>query len=874
MKPLQLTLCAFGPYAGKTSVDFTRLGERGLFLITGDTGAGKTTLFDAISFALYGEAAGGKERRASKSFRSDYASADMATYVDLVFSHKQRTYQIRRNPEYLRLSKRGEGFVTEKANAQLTELETGRCWTRLDEVGERIQDMLGLNRDQFAQTVMIAQGDFLKILNAKSEERKALFQKLFNTGLYARLQQRLKEKAAAAAQQQEALNAQIRFAADKVTPDPDYPGQEPFAQYKSDAKYADLLLAALRNLYAFETERKKQLDEKQAEATAELEKAITALESGRQLNAAFDDLQNGVLQWEKLVSRQSAVDDMETALAQARKAQSIFAADALLQACRSRRQKADEAIAGLTRRIEAQKRQLPSWQAAAEEAAAQLPLAQQQIMQAAQWERCLPLLEQKRLQQAKAAQLQTTVQQALSQSQAADKAYFTIKDAFYHNQSGLLAQTLMEGQPCPVCGSLHHPAPAKPSAESVDKETMDQADRHRTQMQEKLRQVSESLTAVRSALSEIQSRLKTEGVELGENERQVRQRIAQAKAQADAIRNRAEQAEKTLREKQKEQAAAAAQFATLLEHQCSLTGEEARLQKAFQAGLQNSGFATEGEYQSARLTEETMAKLEDEIRQYNQQKTSMADWLAAQKSKLQGRERADLSLLETQKRKWEACRQQLLDAGDEVKRRLAIHAQAGKEIRSARERQQKHAEDWAALSDLYKAVSGQLSQKVKLTFEAYVQQYHFKQVVAAANKRLTLMTDGLFALRLKGEARDRRSQSGLDLDVLDRATGQWRDVSTLSGGESFMASLCLALGLSDVVQAESGEIRLEAMFIDEGFGTLDENALRNALALLSSLADGNRLIGVISHMPELRERIDQKIVVHKRLTGSQIEVEW
>lgn len=153
------------------------------------------------------------------------------------------------------------------------------------------------------------------------------------------------------------------------------------------------------------------------------------------------------------------------------------------------------------------------------------------------------------------------------------------------------------------------------------------------------------------------------------------------------------------------------------------------------------------------------------------------------------------------------------------------------------EEKQKHAEKWAVLDDLYRALSGQLSQKVKITFETYVQQYYFKQVIAAANKRLTQMTDGMFVLRLKEEARDRRSQSGLDLDVLDRATGQWRDVTTLSGGESFLASLSLALGLSDVVQSESGGIRLETMFIDEGFGTLDENALRSALDLLSSLAD-------------------------------------
>ena len=209
----------------------------------------------------------------------------------------------------------------------------------------------------------------------------------------------------------------------------------------------------------------------------------------------------------------------------------------------------------------------------------------------------------------------------------------------------------------------------------------------------------------------------------------------------------------------------------------------------------------------------------------------------------------------------------------DVARRLALNESALKELRDVRRLQTSHAGEWAVLDDLYRAVSGQLSQKVKITFETYVQQYYFKQVVAAANKRLTLLTDGMFVLRLKEEARDRRSQAGLDLDVFDRSTGQWRDVTTLSGGESFMASLALALGLSDVVQAESGGVRLEAMFIDEGFGTLDENALRNALELLSRLADGDRLIGIISHMPELRDRIDKKIVVRKHLWGAQATIE-
>ena len=180
---------------------------------------------------------------------------------------------------------------------------------------------------------------------------------------------------------------------------------------------------------------------------------------------------------------------------------------------------------------------------------------------------------------------------------------------------------------------------------------------------------------------------------------------------------------------------------------------------------------------------------------------------------------------------------------------------------------------WAVVNEVYATVSGQMSRRTKLSFETYVQQYYFKQVIAAANKRLTVLTDGMFVLRCKEEAKNMRSQSGLDLDVLDRSTGLWRDVSTLSGGESFMASLALALGLSDVVQSRSGGVRLDAMFIDEGFGSLDENALRQAMELLTRLAGGARLVGVISHMPELKERIERKVIVTKTVSGSKLRVE-
>lgn len=207
-------------------------------------------------------------------------------------------------------------------------------------------------------------------------------------------------------------------------------------------------------------------------------------------------------------------------------------------------------------------------------------------------------------------------------------------------------------------------------------------------------------------------------------------------------------------------------------------------------------------------------------------------------------------------------------------RKIVLHEDARKEIGKALKQRERHQDHWAAVHDLYTCCAGQTagSRRAKLTFEAYVQQYYFKQVVTAANLRLKVLTDGMFHLRCKEEAEDRVHQSGLDLDVHDSSTGQWRDVSTLSGGESFLASLALALGLSDVVQGQSGAIRMEAMFIDEGFGTLDDNALRNSLRVLDDLADGKRLVGIISHVHELEEKIDKQIIVSKTPKGSQVRV--
>ena len=295
---------------------------------------------------------------------------------------------------------------------------------------------------------------------------------------------------------------------------------------------------------------------------------------------------------------------------------------------------------------------------------------------------------------------------------------------------------------------------------------------------------------------------------------------------------------------------------------------------SFEAGLDKHGFANARDFELAIMPGSAIAELEEKIRTHCERKQSLSDQLAKLHEKLKGKEPMDLSVLENHQAELDKA-QKKADADEKAASvKVSLHEDVHKEIQNAQRQRKRKEEYWAVVRDLYDCCSGKAggNRRAKLTFETYVQQYYFKQVVAAANKRLTVLTDGMFTLRCKEEAADRVRQSGLDLDVLDRSTGQWRDVSTLSGGESFLAGLALALGLSDVVQGQSGSIRMEAMFIDEGFGTLDENALRNSLRVLGDLADGKRLIGIISHVQDLEEKIDRQILVSKTLRGSVISI--
>ena len=878
MKPIQLVLSAFGPYVERTVIDFSALGEEGLFLIAGDTGAGKTTIFDAISFALYGEASGGKEKRKSKSFHSDYVSDQTETYVELTFRHRGETWWIRRNLEYQRpAKKKKDGMETttrQAADAQMRNEDTGEEILRMDDVNRRVRELLGLTQDQFTQTVMIAQGDFLKILTASSDDRKKLFRDLFHTNLYVDLQNRLQEKNRACADEQKALEQVILSAEGKIDPEAEFAEREILLSYCGQIQHTDALCALLARLIEQEKAAQEQARAQKKEAADQIGALIAAVTEGERVNRDFADWESKRARLAALTAGQGEIDAQRAALAAARRAQQLETDEALMRRTRRDMDAQRAALSEAQAALEQAEKALPETETRMKEAESRGGEIHALLAQAKQMEDCLPVLgEVERLKAALDTQ-KRELQRLTEDSSRAQAAYTAAQNSYYLSQAGLLARELKAGQPCPVCGSTAHPCPAQITPETVTRQALEQAAKRRETAEKAQSDAATRLAANRAALDEREDRLRA--LKIGADE--TRQRLAariDAAHQAAADRQREIDAARSAYQALDKRKTAAQSTVDAAQKQLAALEKDLRAQtEAFEQERAAHGFEDEASYRLAKRTNADIERLDREIRNYDEQKRTLAAQTHELEDKLSGRQRTDLAALQNRRAAALDRQAKAENAEKAMVRKLTLHESAEREIRQANAAIQKKRGKWQIIQELYTCCAGIAAgnPRAKLTFEAYVQQYYFRFVVAAANKRLTRLTDGMFTLRVMREAANRVSQSGLDLEVLDRSTGQARDVSTLSGGESFLASLALALGLSDAVQSQSGQIRMDAMFIDEGFGSLDENALRSSIDVLLELADGKRLIGIISHVQELEERIDKQIVVTKTPNGSTVRM--
>jgi len=912
MRPLKLKLSAFGPYAGIVELDFDSLGASGLYLITGDTGAGKTTIFDAISFALFGEASG--SNREPAMLRSKYAEAATPTEVELTFLYAGKTYRVKRNPEYMRPKSRGDGYTKQAADAELT-LPNGKVISKLKDVNTGIREIIGLDREQFAQVAMIAQGDFLKLLLAGTRERQEIFRSIFNTNSYVLLQNRLKDAANSVWKQWNEAGQSIQQYIEGILCDPDSRYRSLTEKGRSgELPTADILLLLEKLLeeddtaqqqltqqltaldeemeavvalltHAGEVEKNKAVlllcQRQQAEKSALLEQKKAVLEAEQRRQPEQDAIAHSISQLELSLPDYDELDKC-TLLLRKQKTE--------LKALQTDCERANGLRAVLNEEISRIRQERRELENAGMDKEKYLAQKARYADRRQQLEKLLSAIESLRRQQALLHTAQAEYLSAAQKAAQLQTAYEAKNRAFLDEQAGILASGLLAGTPCPVCGSTAHPAPA-PLAEDAPTETAvksarDAAEKSRTTAQSlssKAGQLKGGVEAAEAAiLSDLSALLEETQIDAGEGKaRTMVQEIAGILVSLD----------RQILEAQKNEKRKAALDAALPEKETALANADGAYTEAREKMAALTASCEEMALHAAALSEklpfENKSAALMQIRNLqNQLQTMRAALQNAQNGCVAcDREVSALNARAEQlqdaisrapqidteahtQRRAELLQQKaaITALQKQIHTRITVNTTSRINIRSKAALLEELEGKLAWLRALSNTANGTISGKEKIMLETYIQTTYFDRIISRANVRLMKMTGGQYDLKRRKTAQNNVSQSGLELDVIDHYNGTERSVKTLSGGESFKASLALALGLSDEVQMSTG-IRVDTLFVDEGFGSLDPESLEQAYRTLAGLTEGNRLVGIISHVADLKEKIDRQIIVTKEKSG-------
>ena len=925
MKPLKLTMSAFGSYAGKNVIDFTGQ-QQGIFLITGDTGAGKTTIFDAITYALYNQTSGGE--RNGNMMRSQYAQPETETYVELEFLYRGQTYRVRRNPDYKITKTLKNGKIREQKvphSVELT-LPDGTVFPeKKNATDAKIIEILGLTADQFSQIVMIAQGDFLKLLYTKSDERKMIFSKLFRTDIYWKIQENLRRKSMEMDERIQENDRAFEQEKSRIIPLPE-----------SEELPLDELVERLR-------ERLKDALKEQNLRRANVEELNKKITKYEEINKLFVSLEKIRQTGKELEARQAESKERRQQIENARKADKVLVAEQQNLRQQQEVEQSAQAIAKMTETLandqemfESLKTQLQEVEAIKKREAADLQKkmlaleqsfpsyealqnARSEEQQAKKvWEDLgktseesfhkkeagiAALKEQQKRQEQVVEQTKKNWEQtSLSASESA-KHYEHMYEAFLKEQAGILAENLSAGCPCPVCGSTVHPDPAKLSDHAVTELEVEQAKKTRAAAEEKRDMAYAAFEAEKTEKQKLAQAVEKEEadfvlaqtiakqqrkeaeqnyVSLQKIAEQIREKLvypslAEAKKQYAAMQKALEAAEQEIAKKRQKVSELAEAMNTLKgqklaeeENQKTAKKLAVKTEKEYAKLLEKSGFVSEETYHLAILPERSRSKLEREEKEYESQCLRQQSEQKLLEKQVSGKTYTDTTELNEQLK----AEKQVLKEAEKtymelhtayendrsVLQNCAVYLEKGKKLES---------ED-QVIKSLSKTANGRLSGSAKIDFETYIQRQYFKQIIHEANKRLLTMSNHQFILKLKEEANTgRKTNEGLDLSVYSLVTDSERDVKTLSGGESFLAALAMALGLSDIVERSAGAIHPDMMFIDEGFGSLDAQSRQQAIEVLGELAGDSRMVGIISHVTELKEQIDRKLVVSRTDKGSR-----
>ena len=920
MRPIKLVVSAFGPYATETVFDLERLGNHGLYLITGDTGAGKTTIFDSITYALYGEASG--NNREANAFRSKYADEITKTFVELEFEYGNLRYKVKRNPEYERPSKRGDKMTKEAADAELI-YPDGRIVTKTKEVTQGIREIIGIDRNQFTQIAMIAQGEFLKLLLASTEERQKIFREIFNTKYYQILQDKFKEELSKASKLCEELKKSVKQYVEGIVVNEEHVLYDVIEKAKKDQLQTSEIIEALKTLIEEDKALILEYDKRKEDLEVRYKSVTVKLAVGKETNKLKQSLYEANLSKEGLdpilIEKEEEYKAAEATKADIEKLQfqimqkennlkeydvlkkyvsELDKKKSLQIEYQESRIRTDENIKKLENRLNDCKlryEELKDSKVILEKLKKEVSELKQQEKRVSDTINKLRKLESllKGKEKEESSYLDLS-KKYRAMKEKYDESYHTYLD----EQAGVLAKMLKENEKCPVCGSTQHPSPAKITRQAPTKEELEELKNQSDLLQQKCSLASEQLAALNKDIDNQLNQIKEQALELiGECDfNEIDQRIRELSnklilelnekeielTREDknvqlliTIEERMPQFEENLKKGE-------ALRHNEMEQLIRLEAEIASLQESIlkmKVGLLYDSYesAFESLQQSKQQKSELEEKLEKARKDLEEVKSAIHtvdSRITTLKEQLKDTKEIDVEALMNEDRELK----QMISAFDHKRTNLVSRLYRNEEtynkIIKQSDRLVKEEDRLIWVQALSNTANGSIgSGKDKIMLETYIQMTYFDRIIARANTRLMIMTNGQYELKRREEAENKRSQSGLELNVIDHFNGSERSVKTLSGGESFKASLSLALGLSDEIQSSSGGIQLDTMFVDEGFGSLDEESLQHAIKTLSSLSEGRRLVGIISHVGELKDKIDKQIIVKKeKAQGSYVQI--
>ncbi len=919
MRPDKLIISAFGPYADKVTVDLDKLGKSGLYLITGDTGAGKTTIFDAITYALYGEPSGAT--RDVSMFRSKYAEPDTPTFVELYFTCKDKQYYVKRNPEYERPKTRGEGMATEKAGVEL-HMPDKRIITNKKEVNTAITEIVGVDRNQFSQIAMIAQGDFLKLLLASTDERKKIFQKIFKTQRYSELQERLKADANRLKREYDTIKSSIEQYINGIACEEDSPLYQEVCNAKREMLTTEETIDLLARLIAEDEEKEKQISEEAEKLQKELDAVKERISKAEDVAKAKVDLEKNEAEavaeaqrekelTKRLEAEKQRLPEIKRLNDEAAKIKALLPDydelsdkqkkfsenEAFIKSADESVKTAEKKLQELTEKKTALTEEAKTLEKAGEEKIITENEKKEKEEEKSKFRKLLSSIDEAEGSREKFTDANKVYAQKQELTEKLDAEYKKKRRSYLEAQAGILAENLQENMPCPVCGSTTHPQLATKPVDVPTKEELDLLEKNLGKVEKASNDAREEAGKLKGISDEKENAVKTEisalakDISFDEAKSVIAERLSDIEGKLKELDGKISDAQKKILRKGEIEG-----LLSRLEE--ALKSENEKLEKlkadVSSKAFENKSLSERLEELTAKLTFETKSAAEKEVaalekaaediqksydktsEEVNKNKEKLASLTSAKEEILKRIGDGAAIGLEKEresKNQLEVKKSELDDASKTIFSRINANKLSYSNI-SARLSEIKVTEEkHSCVKALSDTANGTIQGREKIALETYIQMNYFDRIISRANTRFMIMSGGQYELKRRKEAGNKQSQSGLELDVIDHYNGTERSVRTLSGGESFKASLSLALGLSDEIQSSAGGIRLDTMFVDEGFGSLDEESLAAAMKALSSLAEGNRLVGIISHVNELKTRIDKQIVVTKeKSVGSKINI--